>query len=107
MSDAQEQKDPVMQHFNEGRLPRLELVMLPRDPNRALGSARTALCSSFNYVKQYPKKLVLFIEVMKFVTNFAMAYQHYDEDRRAAAKEKSDAASKRKEAIKEVQSEVE
>ena len=84
MSDAQE-KDSVMQHFVDGKLTRLNLTMLPRDTNRSLGSARSALVSSFNYVKQYPAKLELFIDVMKFITNYAMAYQHHDKIRREKA----------------------
>lgn len=68
----------VMRHFKEGKKPRLDLPMLPRDVNRVTGTLRKVLCTSFNYTKKYPVKLEKFIEVLKYVTNFALAYQHYE-----------------------------
>jgi hypothetical protein len=100
MNDAQE---TVTQHFQKGRLPRLDMTMLPRDKDRAMGSTRAALCSSFNYCRQYPKKLELMIEVLKWVTNFCMAYQHYDNERRESASKQAKAALERKKSIKAVQ----
>lgn len=74
MSNAQKE-DTVKQHFKDGKLPRLELVMLPRDPQRSLGTLRKVLCSSFNYVRKYPAKLDLFIECLKFTVNMALMYR--------------------------------
>ena len=91
MSDAQDQKDPVKQHFEDGQLKRLDLTMLPRDANRSLGTLRAVICKSFNYCKQYPAKLELFIVVMKYATQYAMYWQQQDgirrEEAQAAVKE--------------------
>lgn len=87
MSDAQGLKDTVKQHFENG-LPRLDMPMLPRDPERALGTLRKTLVSSFNYCKGYPRKLALFILVLRWVTIFAMLYQEADTTRREEAKAK-------------------
>lgn len=73
----------VMRHFKDGRKPRLDIAMLPRDVHRVTGTLRKVLCTSFNYTKRYPVKMEKFIEVLKYVTNFALAYQHFE----VAAKE--------------------
>lgn len=46
---------------------RLDIIDLPRDPERCLGGLRAGLCSTFNYVKRYPTKLATFIEVLEYV----------------------------------------
>ena len=96
MSKAHE--NDVMRHFKDGRKPRLDLPMLPRDVNRVTGTLRKVLCASFNYCKRYPVKLEKYIEVLKYVTNFALAYQHFEVE----AKELKDKVLKDKElAVKE------
>lgn len=79
MSNAQ--GESVKRHFEGGKLTRLELTMLPRDPQRSLGNLRTVLCASFNYVRKYPKKLALFIDVVKFMANYGMMYQKTMEEK--------------------------
>lgn len=108
MSDAQE-KNPVKQHFESGKLPRLDATMLPRDPNRALGTLRSVVCKSFNYCKQYPSKLDLFIEVLTFAVLFAKQYKAKDVERRKAAevaRAKEAEAIKRKEELAKAQAQV-
>lgn len=93
MDDAQVNvKDTVKQHFKDGKLPRLDMSMLPRDPDRSLGTLRKTLASSFNYCKQYPKKLELLIAVLRWTTNYAMYFQAGDMKRREAAKEVKEVA---------------
>jgi hypothetical protein len=46
---------------------RLDIVDLPRDVENCLGGLRTALCATFNYCRQYPKKLDTFITVLEYV----------------------------------------
>lgn len=67
--------EEIKEYFEDGQLKRLELAMLPRDQHRATGELRTAICKSFNYCRQYPAKLELFISIMKWATNYAMYYQ--------------------------------
>ena len=53
---------------------RLDIQDMPRDTNRCLGSLRQALCASFNYCRQYPEKLKVFIDVMEYVLQRAKEY---------------------------------
>lgn len=53
---------------------RLDIQDMPRDTNRCLGSLRQAICASFNYCRQYPDKLRVFIEVMEYVLQRAKEY---------------------------------
>lgn len=53
--------------LNALRPTRLDIVDLPRDPERCLGGLRAALCATFNYTKQYPLKLATFITVLEYV----------------------------------------
>lgn len=53
---------------------RLDIQDMPRDTNRCLGSLRQAICASFNYCRQYPDKLKVFIEVMEYVLQRAKEY---------------------------------
>jgi hypothetical protein len=46
---------------------RLDIVDLPRDKERCLGGLRNALCATFNYVKHYPAKLAVLVEVLEYV----------------------------------------
>jgi hypothetical protein len=86
MSNAHE--NDVMRHFVDGRKPRLDLPMLPRDVNRVTGTLRKVLCTSFNYVKKYPVKLEKYIEVLKYAVNFALAYQHHEMESKKVMEEK-------------------
>lgn len=78
--ESNAQSDSVMRHFRDGRLARMDLSMLPRDPNRVLGTLRKVICASFNYTRKYPRKLDLFIEVLKYAVNFSLAYKHYESE---------------------------
>lgn len=99
MANAQ---NDVKRHFKKGVTPRLDISMLPRDVNRVTGTLRKVLCASFNYTRKYPVKLDKFIEVLRFATNFAMTYKHYQEeagkeklaDERLAEKEREEAKNK-------------
>lgn len=53
---------------------RLDIIDMPRDTNRCLGSLRQAICASFNYCRNYPDKLKVFIEVMEYVLQRAKEY---------------------------------
>lgn len=53
--------------LNAFRPTRLDIIDLPRDTERCLGGLRAALCATFNYVKQYPKKLEVFVTVLEYV----------------------------------------
>ena len=77
--------------FGEGKAPRLEISMLPRDVQRVTGDLRRVLITSFNYARLYPAKLDKFIEVMKYVTNYALKYKHFEEEKKRVAAEKMEA----------------
>lgn len=46
---------------------RLDIVDMPRDTQRSLGTLRQALCASFNYCRKYPAKMATLKAVMKYV----------------------------------------
>ena len=46
---------------------RLDIVDMPRDAQRSLGTLRQALCASFNYCRKYPAKMATLKAVMKYV----------------------------------------
>ncbi len=71
----------MKEYFKDGATPRLELCMLPRDTSRVTGMLRKTLVSAFNYCRQYPVKLELFIEITKFAVNYALLYKHFVEER--------------------------
>lgn len=53
---------------------RLDIVDMPRDTERCLGGLRQALCATFNYVKNYPKKLEVFVAVLEYTLARAKEY---------------------------------
>lgn len=53
---------------------RLDIQDMPRDTTRCLGTLRQALCAGFNYARNYPEKLAVFIEVMEYVLQRAKEY---------------------------------
>ena len=67
----------VKLYFEDVKTPRLDISMLPRDEKRVTGTMRKVLCTSFNYTRKYPKKMDKFIEIMRWVTNYALDYKHY------------------------------
>ena len=46
---------------------RLDIVDMPRDTQRSLGTLRQALCASFNYCRKYPAKMETLKTVVKYV----------------------------------------
>lgn len=46
---------------------RLDIVDMPRDEQRSLGTLRQALCASFNYCRKYPAKMQTLKKVIKYV----------------------------------------
>ena len=46
---------------------RLDIVDMPRDPQRCLAGIRQALCASFNYCRDHPTKMRILKEVVKYV----------------------------------------
>lgn len=46
---------------------RLDIVDMPRDTQRSLGTLRQALCASFNYCRKYPAKMATLKAVTKYV----------------------------------------
>lgn len=54
---------------------RLDIVDLPRDEQRCLGGLRSALCATFNYVRQHPVKMDVFITVLEYVLERAKEYR--------------------------------
>ncbi len=57
------------------RSARLELVDMPRDKTRALGSLPQAICGSFNYCRQYPRKMVVLKAVLKYAYNRIVQFE--------------------------------
>jgi len=47
---------------------RLDIVDMPRDSQRALGSLRQVLCATFNYCRKYPVKM----ETLKAVLEYTL-----------------------------------
>ena len=45
---------------------RLDIVDMPRDSQRALGSLRQVLCATFNYCRKYPVKMQTLKTVLEY-----------------------------------------
>lgn len=80
---------------------RLDIIDLPRDEQRCLGGLRSALCATFNYTKQYPAKLAVFVEVLEYV--LARAKEWSTEAVEAALEAQKAAESARLEAEKQAE----
>lgn len=64
---------------------RLDLAVLPRDPQRVLGSLRQNMCASFNYCRQYPAKLAVLNETLTAALihiRAEMKYQEQEEEKK-------------------------
>lgn len=59
---------------------RLDLAVLPRDPQRVLGSLRQNVCASFNYCRQYPAKLAVLNETLTAALKHIRAEMKYQEE---------------------------
>jgi hypothetical protein len=57
---------------------RLDLVDLPRDKQRALGSLRGMLVAAANYCKRYPAKLAVLKETLKYVYTYCVEVEQAD-----------------------------
>lgn len=70
---------------------RLDIVDMPRDPARALGGLRQALCASFNYTRKYPEKLKLLRNTLVYVVKRIDAHREALETIAEAEKAKAEA----------------
>lgn len=61
------QRKDVMTDTQIKRPARLAITDMPRDPQRVLGPVRSTLAASFNYCRQYPKKMAVLKVVIKFM----------------------------------------
>lgn len=68
---------------------RLDITDMPRDTERCLGGLRAALCATFNYCKQYPTKLEVFITVLEYVLERAKDLVNGVADEAAKAQEEA------------------
>lgn len=62
---------------------RLDLAVLPRDPQRVLGSLRQNMCASFNYCRQYPAKLAVLNDTLTAALKHVRAEMKYQEQEEA------------------------
>lgn len=58
---------------------RLDIVDMPRDNQRSLGTLRQALCASFNYCRKYPDKMEVLKSVVKYVYTRITAWEKEQE----------------------------
>lgn len=58
---------------------RLDIVDMPRDNQRSLGTLRQALCASFNYCRKYPAKMETLKSVVKYVYTRITAWEKEQE----------------------------
>lgn len=73
---------------------RLDIVDMPRDEKRSLGTLRQALCASFNYCRKYPAKMQTLKTVIKYVYTRITEWEKEQEAYAAAALKATEVAKK-------------
>lgn len=71
---------------------RLDIVDMPRDPERSLGNLRQNLCASFNYCRQYPRKMAVLKATVKFLYTRIVEWEKQNEALQAAIVAQKEAA---------------
>lgn len=71
---------------------RLDIVDMPRDSQRALGSLRQVLCATFNYCRKYPLKMQTLKTVLEYTLERINALESASEA--PVAKEEAPKATK-------------
>lgn len=64
---------------------RLDIIDMPRDTTRCLGTLRRELCKVFNYCRNYPLKMKVLKEVLKYTYNRIVVWEKAELKRQADA----------------------
>jgi hypothetical protein len=74
---------------------RLDIVDMPRDPQKCLGGIRQAICATFNYCRRHPTKMAILKSVVKYTYSRITQWEREVEaenERVAAITKKAEAA---------------